>query len=76
LAAPPMSKSTMNAQTISEQVRLRCDEYGRCWESGAGFGVPAYHYNPYSGYGYGAGPPTKWQSKGFCPPGQAKKGNC
>jgi hypothetical protein len=23
-----------------------------------------------------ARPPSKWEQKGFCPPGQAKKGNC
>jgi hypothetical protein len=27
-------------------------------------------------YQYGYPPPTKWEQKGFCPPGQAKKGNC
>jgi hypothetical protein len=29
----------------------------------------------YLGY-RGARPQSKWEAKGFCPPGQAKKGNC
>jgi hypothetical protein len=39
---------------------------------------PAYgrrYEEPYRYYGYRR-PPTKWERKGFCPPGQAKKGNC
>jgi hypothetical protein len=34
--------------------------------------VPRHLYD----YQYGYPPPTKWEQKGFCPPGQAKKGNC
>lgn len=59
-----------------EPVRTVCDQWGRCWEQ------PDYGYWPRYGYDdpYGEGgyrrPPTKWERKGFCPPGQAKKGNC
>ena len=52
------------APAIAKKARLVC-EYGRCWQSGAGYD-----------YQYGYPPPTKWEEKGFCPPGQAKKGNC
>lgn len=33
------------------------------------------HGQAYMGYP-GARPQSKWEAKGFCPPGQAKKGNC
>ena len=52
------------APAIAKKARLVC-EYGRCWQTGAGYD-----------YQYGYRPPTKWEQKGFCPPGQAKKGNC
>jgi hypothetical protein len=52
------------ALAIAKKARLVC-EYGRCWQTGAGYD-----------YQYGYRPPTKWELKGFCPPGQAKKGNC
>jgi hypothetical protein len=52
----------------------------RCRPMDGGYG-PGYrrryeepYYNRYY-YGYRR-PPTKWEQKGFCPPGQAKKGNC
>ena len=35
--------------------------------------APPHHLYDYQ---YGYPPPTKWEQKGFCPPGQAKKGNC
>jgi len=50
------------APAIAKKARLVC-EYGRCWQTGAGYD-----------YQYGYRPPTKWELKGFCPPGQAKKG--
>ena len=67
--------------------RLVCDEFGRCWQtqSEPNVYIPRaprpYSYGsayPYSGYGYGSGvrPLSKWERKGFCPPGQRKKGNC
>ena len=38
--------------------------------------IPRYQYGEaYLGY-RGARPQSKWEQKGFCPPGQAKKGNC
>ena len=38
--------------------------------------VPRYQSGQaYLGY-RGARPQSKWEAKGFCPPGQAKKGNC
>jgi hypothetical protein len=59
--------------------RLVCDDWGRCWARPHG-------YRDSRGYGEEYGydepywrdhrPPTKWERKGFCPPGQAKKGNC
>ncbi len=49
---------------IAKKARVVC-EYGRCWQTDAGWGYP-----------HGYRPPTKWEQKGFCPPGQAKKGNC
>jgi hypothetical protein len=52
------------APAIAKKARLVC-EYGRCWQNGAGYD-----------YQYAYRPPTKWEQKGFCPPGQAKKGNC
>ena len=52
------------APAIAKKARLVC-EYGRRWQTGAGYD-----------YQYGYQPPTKWEQKGFCPPGQAKKGNC
>lgn len=65
-----------------ELARMACDEFGRCWDQP----VRAYRRNygdDYGGgYSYGESywghgrPPTKWERKGFCPPGQAKKGNC
>ena len=37
---------------------------------------PRFQYGQaYLGY-RGARPQSKWEAKGFCPPGQAKKGNC
>jgi hypothetical protein len=51
------------APAIAKKARF-C-EYGRCWQTGAEYD-----------YQYGYRPPTKWEQKGFCPPGQAKKGNC
>ena len=48
--------------TDIENARLVCDEFGRCWQTRS---AP-------SGYR----PLTKWERKGFCPPGQRKKGNC
>jgi hypothetical protein len=54
----------MPAPAIAKKARIVC-EYGRCWQADAGYD-----------YQYGYRPPTKWEQKGFCPPGQAKKGNC
>jgi hypothetical protein len=75
---------TVVARVSVERAAWVCDEYGRCWES--------RNYDPYSdrqryeygfsegtqygGYGHRPRPPSKWEQKGFCPPGQHKKGNC
>jgi hypothetical protein len=61
-AIPPSSGMVTKADQIIEDVK----HYRP--------GVWDYEYNPCSGYQYR--PPTKWEQKGFCPPGQAKKGNC
>ncbi len=45
----------------------------RCRPVGYGPGWGLRYEEPYHGY---RRPPTKWERKGFCPPGQAKKGNC
>lgn len=72
LAIPLNSRLILQPMRSVENVRLVCDEFGRCWQSG--IPVPDYRYNPYPRYEIR--PPTKWEQKGFCPPGQAKKGNC
>ncbi len=47
----------------------------RCQPTDGGYG--RRYEEPYYGHYYGySRPPTKWEQKGFCPPGQAKKGNC
>ena len=39
--------------------------------------VPPRYQSGQAYLGYrGARPQSKWEAKGFCPPGQAKKGNC
>ncbi|GGH31903.1 hypothetical protein GCM10007036_43400 [Alsobacter metallidurans] len=64
------------SQASVHRVRMVCDEWGRCWDQ------PTYRTQRPYGYGdpYVRGedrrPPSKWERKGFCPPGQAKKGNC
>jgi hypothetical protein len=73
-SAMPFSAQTfMNADRSVENARLVCDEFGRCWQRQS---TPRASGYPYSGYGYGYRPLTKWEQKGFCPPGQRKKGNC
>jgi hypothetical protein len=77
-AASAMPRSALVVPMTAEQVRTVCDQWGRCWNQ------PDYGYRRSYGDGYGYGyddpyrrrPPTKWERKGFCPPGQAKKGNC
>ena len=74
------SLSVMNADGSVENVRLICDEFGRCWRAERDYlYAPGYRYgSAYSEYGYSPRfrPPSKWEQKGFCPPGQRKKGNC
>lgn len=73
-AAVPFSTQTViNAGRSVENTRLVCDEFGRCWQSQS---APYASRYPYSAYAYGYRPLTKWERKGFCPPGQRKKGNC
>ena len=89
IAAPASATPIGAARNIAnldwsiEKARLVCDEFARCWQSQpAPYGPRTsqrYIYNqvyPYSGYGSVARAPTKWERKGFCPPGQRKKGNC
>ena len=79
LVSTPSSAMPFTAQTVLiadrsvENARLVCDEIGRCWQRQS---APYASRYPYSGYGYGYRPLTKWEQKGFCPPGQRKKGNC
>ncbi len=67
----PLAASTV------ELARLVCDEWDECWEEPEyGYDArPRYRYDG-DGYQRARRPPTKWERKGFCPPGQHKKGNC
>ena len=54
-----------------------CNQWGECWEQPdyrSGDGYEDY-WHPRQEL-YPQRPPTKWERKGFCPPGQHKKGNC
>jgi hypothetical protein len=73
VSTPFTAQTFMNADRSVENARLVCDEFGRCWQSKS---APYASRYPYSGYGYGYRPLTKWERTGFCPPGQRKKGNC
>jgi|SoimicMinimDraft_2_1059730.scaffolds.fasta_scaffold11323_1 hypothetical protein len=83
-AAPIGPRTVTNLDSSVDKARLVCDEFARCWQSQPEPYGPRtsrrYIYNqvyPYSGYGSVArAPTTKWERKGFCPPGQRKKGNC
>jgi hypothetical protein len=72
-AMPINAQAVMSTDQSIENARLVCDEFGRCWQSQP---APYASRYPYSGLGYGYRPLTKWERKGFCPPGQRKKGNC
>ena len=72
-ALPFGARTVMNHDWPVQNTRLVCDEFARCWQSQS---APYASRYPYSGYGYGYRPLTKWERKGFCPPGQRKKGNC
>jgi len=58
--------------------------YGPRVRSGYSVRVHEYRYRDARPYRYGdarlgyrdARPQSKWEQKGFCPPGQRKKGNC
>jgi hypothetical protein len=64
--------------------RTVCDDWGSCWDQpDYRYARPRYGYDDYEEDGDWDGdyyqrrrPPTKWERKGFCPPGQHKKGNC
>jgi hypothetical protein len=85
-ALPFSARTAMNHDWPVQKTRLVCDEFARCWQSqSAPYGPRAsqpyvyYDRDPayrYSGYASGVRSPTKWERKGFCPPGQRKKGNC
>jgi hypothetical protein len=66
-----------------ELARMVCDDWGSCWEEpDYRYAGPRYGYDDdddgdrYRGSYQRRRPPTKWERKGFCPPGQHKKGNC
>ena len=85
-ALPFSARTVMNHDSPVQNTRLVCDEFARCWQSqsapyGPRVSQPYVYYDRdpayrYSGYASGVRPPTKWERKGFCPPGQRKKGNC
>ena len=64
-AMPLTSQSSTSTDGSFQTIQLTCDEFGRCWSSSSRYG-----------YGSRLGPPSKWERKGFCPPGHAKKGDC
>jgi hypothetical protein len=77
--ASPWTAPIVNPRGVAE-VRLVCDAWGRCWDQpddGADAG-PRYgdRYGPAYGEYERPRPSTKWEQKGFCPPGQRKKGTC
>jgi hypothetical protein len=76
------------AASYAPRVRYRASIYGPRVRSSYSIRYRE-HYDTYARpsvarYQYGqaylgnraARPQSKWQAKGFCPPGQAKKGNC
>ncbi|MEJ1931284.1 hypothetical protein WDZ92_13600 [Nostoc sp. NIES-2111] len=78
-AAPALAGSPLSLGKVAglQSARMVCSEWDQCWDE------PDYAYR--RGYRYRdegyldphyRRPPTKWERKGFCPPGQAKKGNC
>ncbi|WP_460452257.1 hypothetical protein [Alsobacter sp. SYSU BS001988] len=77
-AAPgsAMPRSDVAGAAVIQGAGVVCDDYGRCRETyrspyGSRYG------DRYGGYGEPRyRPPTKWERKGFCPPGQRKKGAC
>ena len=83
-AAPAVAMPHMAAPLSTsevEQARLVCGDW-ECWEEPDyhAYARPRYRYED-DGYTYGSyyrapRPPTKWERKGFCPPGQHKKGIC
>jgi hypothetical protein len=63
---------------MRERSNPELDRSARPMDEGYGPGYRRRYEEPYYNryyYGYRR-PPTKWEQKGFCPPGQAKKGNC
>lgn len=76
LSAMPQSFGPSTDLTGTHNVRTVCDQWGRCWEQPRSRYRQEYGYdNPYDQGDYRR-PLSKWERKGFCPPGQAKKGNC
>jgi len=75
-AMPFNAHPVVRTDTAIETARLACDQFGRCWRTGPEYSYQSYGSSRsyrYGGYGRA---PTKWEQKGFCPPGQRKKGNC
>ena len=65
--------------------RTVCDDWGSCWDQpDYRYARPRYGYDDdyaddgdrHGDYYQRRRPPTKWERKGFCPPGQHNKGNC
>jgi hypothetical protein len=75
---PPQDARLKLARTV-------CDDWGSCWDQpDYRYARPRYEYDDdyaddgdrHGDYYQRRRPPTKWERKGFCPPGQHKKGNC
>jgi hypothetical protein len=79
--AAAMPRVALTPPVGVELARMVCDEWDRCWDEPdyGYYARPRYRYDygeAYGGYDPPPRPPTKWERKGFCPPGQHKKGNC
>ena len=76
---PASAMPSAPAPALLQPVAWVCDAYGRCWETrGEDYysGRRSYGYDDRYDYRPAPRPPTKWEQKGFCPPGHRKKGNC
>ena len=85
VAAPvnaSMIKQAADEIVVAETVHCRSYGHWHRWGYGRGCAGGVVIYRPRFQYGQaylgyrGVRPPSKWEAKGFCPPGQAKKGNC
>lgn len=54
-SAMPVAPNPSAAIAQTEQARVVCNEWGRCWRTGPRYGYPGYYYGPrrhYGHYGY------------------------